>query len=64
MGQNETRWSRLVARVGEHDFKINAALLSAMTAFQDRYGCLPGGYDYAEWEDVYRGRAPCPTWWW
>jgi integrase len=25
---------------------------------------FPGGYDYAEWEDVYRRRVPCPTWWW
>lgn len=50
---NEATWNELTARVGEDNPKINAALLSALGAHQERVGCLPGGFDGEEWEDVF-----------
>lgn len=54
MGRNETRWNQLVTRVGEDDQALNTALTAALASYQRRVGCLPGGFDGEEWEDVYR----------
>lgn len=51
---HQTRWDLLVARVGEADQTLNSALVAALNAYQSRIGCLPGGFDGEEWEDVYR----------
>lgn len=53
-GRYETRWNQLAARVGETDETLNTALAAAMTAYQKRHSCLPGGFDSQEWEDVYK----------
>jgi hypothetical protein len=53
MAPNETRWQALAVSVGDDDTKLNAALMAAMTAYQQRWGFLPGGYDYAEANDLY-----------
>lgn len=50
----QTRWDLLSARVGDADATLNSALLGALNAYQRRVGCLPGGFDGEEWEDVYR----------
>ena len=49
----ETRWNQLASRVGERDATLNAALLNAMTAYQQHNGMIPGGYDFEETEDLF-----------
>lgn len=51
---HQTRWELLTARVGDADATLNSALVAALGAYQSRTGCLPGGFDGEEWEDVYR----------
>lgn len=50
---NEATWNELTARVGGDNPAINAALLEAVRNYQTRTGCLPGGFDAEEWEDIF-----------
>jgi hypothetical protein len=51
MGPNETTWLALSASTDQAT--ADKSLAGAMTAYQSRYGFLPDGYAYQEWEDVY-----------
>lgn len=53
MSTHEGDWNRLVALVGDSP-AVNKALLAAMNTYQESTGCLPGGYDGEEWNDIYR----------
>jgi hypothetical protein len=50
MGPNETAF---MAHAAHAAARADAALAAALTDFQTRFGCLPDGYAFAEWEDVF-----------
>lgn len=53
MSTHEADWNQLVTLTGDSP-AVNKALLAALNAYQERTGCLPGGYDREEWNDIYR----------